>query len=233
MGINSISTKFLAESMDFLEKTLSYLSSLSSDPLFSTIVTLYTLLLLYFPGHFLRIVFSPVVISTAILLLTLLRLGPIRQRVEKEFNSTEPKQTHHHDSTDEDSKWVSMESNLESKIESGLSSDSDSNAFHADSFVEWNVRGAPLEIIHEEHEGEEEEQNDVVKTEKYPSLSLYYPETDSDSSSAGDFPAVGEWDSPEDEEEREGLIEIELDGKQFHVEEDNLIEIDISPARLR
>ncbi|KAI8001548.1 hypothetical protein LOK49_LG09G01806 [Camellia lanceoleosa] len=238
---SSISVKFLADTMDFLEKTLSYLSSLSSDPLFSTIITLYTLLLLYFPKIFLGIVFSPVLISTGILLLTLLRLGAI-QRVEKEFNSTEPEQNHHHhDSTVEDRKWVSIESNSESKTEMGL----DPNPFYAESFVEWDMR-APLEVIYEVYEGEEDEQNDDVledKEERYPSLLLYYPESDSDSSSDCDFPVIGEWEPPErlcfrwDEEDRDGLIEIELDnGKRtselFHFEEDNLIEIDISPARM-
>uniref|UniRef100_A0A5B7B5Q3 Uncharacterized protein n=1 Tax=Davidia involucrata TaxID=16924 RepID=A0A5B7B5Q3_DAVIN len=242
---NSISAKFLAKTMDFFENTLSYLSPLSSDPLFSSIVTLYTLILLYFPRLFLGIVFSPVLISTGILLLALLRLGAI-QRIDKEFNSTEAQQTH--DSADEDHEWVSWEANSEFKTEMGLDFDLDPDPFYADSFVEWNVR-APLEVIYEEYEGEEnddfvtneKEETRVVGIQRYPSLSLCYPESDSDSSSDGEFMPIGVWDSPESmcfrwqEEDGEGLIEIELDGKRtsevFHVEEDNLIEIDISPAR--
>ncbi|KAA8519887.1 hypothetical protein F0562_014203 [Nyssa sinensis] len=206
-----------------------------------------SLILLYFPRLFLRIVFSPVLISTGILVLTLLRLGAI-QRIDKEFNSTEAQQTR--GSADEDREWVSCEANSESKTEMGLDFDFYPDPFYADSFVEWNVR-APLEVIYEEYEGEEDEENDDVKNEKeetrvvridrYPSSSLCYPESDSDSSSDGQFPETGGWDSPESmclmwqEEDRGELIEIELDGKRtgevFNVEEDNLIEIDISPAR--
>ncbi|GFS46408.1 hypothetical protein Acr_00g0102080 [Actinidia rufa] len=212
---------------------------LSSDPLFSIVITLYTLIFLYFPRLFLGVVFSPVLISTGVLLLALLRLGAL-QRIEDEFNSTETEQPHS-ESKSEDRKWVSPKSNPGTEIEVGR----EPKPFYAESFVEWNVR-APLEVIYEEYEGEEGEQNDDVfigerPIERYPSLSLYYPESDPESSSDGDFPLIGDWDSPEsvcfrwDEEDREGLIEIELDGKRkielFHFEEENLIEIDISPER--
>lgn len=247
---SSISLKILAQSIDFLGKTVSCLSSLSSDPLFSSLVTVYALVLLYFPGLFLGIVFSPVLISTGILLLTLLKLGET-QKVEKEFNSTERERTHHRDSADEDRNCGCLETDLESKTELGLSLKSDPNPSCSGSFMEWNVR-APLEVIYEEHEGEEDDQNDddtsqkqdttrSSSMEKYPSLSMYYPETDSDSSSGGEFPVNGGWDSPEnlcfrwdEEDDREELIEIALDGKRtnepFHADEDNLIEIDIFPG---
>ncbi|KAJ8545593.1 hypothetical protein K7X08_018176 [Anisodus acutangulus] len=114
--------------------------------------------------------------------------------------------------------------------------------FYVDSFVEWNVR-AQLEVIYEAYEGEEEEYTEEKRDEelrvieRYASLSMYYPETDTDSSSGGDSPVIGDWDSPEnlcfrwDEEDREELIEIELDCKRNNseVEEENLIEIDLSP----
>ncbi|KAK7400478.1 hypothetical protein VNO78_11686 [Psophocarpus tetragonolobus] len=123
-------------------------------------------------------------------------------------------------------------------------------------FVEWNVK-APLEVIYEEYgEGEEagDDGNENVGIMRYPSLSRYYPESDSDSESESEFPVIGDWDSPEDvgfgwgeeeeedegeEEDREGLIEIALDGckkkrgMEFNFDEDNLIEIDISPSRYR
>ncbi|XAR66389.1 hypothetical protein NMG60_11012608 [Bertholletia excelsa] len=258
--LNSISAKLLAEGTGFLEKLLSYLSPLPSDPLFSSIVTIYVLVLLYFPGLFLGIVFSPVLISTVALLLTLLRLGAT-QKVEEQINSTEPEVEEQINSaeteeiiqqesvTGKDLKLASSETNLETQIEVGLSLDYDPDPFYPNSFVEWNVR-APLEVIYEEYEGEEDDHNDDVPEEKrgtlsssierYPSLSLCFPDTDSDSSSDGDFPAIGRWGSPEslyfmwEEEDREGLIEIALDRKTtsvFPVEEDNLIEIDISPSR--
>ncbi|KAL0442830.1 UNVERIFIED_CONTAM: hypothetical protein Slati_2005700 [Sesamum latifolium] len=117
-----------------------------------------------------------------------------------------------------------------------------------DSFVEWDVR-APLEVIYEEYEGDDAEETDGVSQgkresemqiiQRYASLSLFYPESDSDTSSEGDFPTDGNWDSPdnmcfrwEEEDDRDGLIEIALDEKRnSEVEEENLIEIDLSPAR--
>ncbi|KAL5772551.1 hypothetical protein ACOSQ2_012475 [Xanthoceras sorbifolium] len=200
-------------------KIFAFADFLSSDPLFSTFSTLYIVILLYLPRIFLRVAFSPVLIITLTLLLTLLRFDPDRRFEEK--------------------------------------------------FVEWNVR-APLEVIYETYEGEEgEDQRDESKDpnndgkdsprfglERHPSLSLYYPESDSDSSSDGDF----DWGSLEsvcfrwEDEDREGLIEIALDDgvdnssynnnnnnkktdldhlvENFHGEEENnLIEIDISPAK--
>ncbi|GKB95156.1 hypothetical protein Tco_0981293 [Tanacetum coccineum] len=80
--------------------------------------------------------------------------------------------------------------------------------------------------------GEEEEEDEVnndnnmvsndkeiVGCERYPSLSLYYPESDTDSSSDGDFPMDANWETresvffkwEEEEDDREELIEISLD----------------------
>ncbi|KAL6567457.1 hypothetical protein OROGR_001125 [Orobanche gracilis] len=208
---------------------------LFSNSLFSTIITLYTLLLLYFPYSFLQFIFSPVVFSTLIVLLYLLRLGASQKpRLENDgsdptgFNSTQ---------------------SLDSPI-SGYTKDPNPNCgpFYAGSFVEWDVR-APLEVIYEEYEGEEAEENDAVCNSRresemniihrYASLSLFYPESDSDDSSEGDSPTERDWDSPEDmcfrweeEDHRNGLIEIALDEERRNceVDEENLIVIDLSPA---
>ncbi|XP_010268837.1 PREDICTED: uncharacterized protein LOC104605685 [Nelumbo nucifera] len=245
--MSSFSTKILIEAIGFFEETLSLFSSLASDPLFSIFVALYSLILLYFPRIFLDLVFSPVLISTAVLLSTLLRLGAIQRNeqgntnststVEKENTvSTEPDEI---DSTVEDDNWVACETNVEP--ETGLSFVP--YPVFSTSFVEWNLK-APLEVIYEEYEGEKEDDSNEkqetprVGIERMLSLSLCFPETDTDSSSDGEFPEIEGWDSPEnmcfrwDEEDREELIEIPLDGKRspsFHFEEDNLIEIDISP----
>ncbi|KAF8391425.1 hypothetical protein HHK36_023730 [Tetracentron sinense] len=236
--LGSLSAKVLVEIIGLFAKTFSFIACIASDPLFSIVVVLYSLIFLYFPRVFLGLVFSPVLFSTGILLLTLLRLGTI-QRLEKENNSTEPDEI---DTPDEDHKWVGFQTFIETETEMGL----DSEPFFSDSFVEWNVR-APLEVIYEEYEGEEEEdlneneETRQVGIKRMPSLSLYYPESDTESSSDGDFPGVDGWDSLEnmcfrwDEEEREGLIEIPLDGKKnsvFQVEEENLIEIDIQRETL-
>ncbi|KAL3519638.1 hypothetical protein ACH5RR_017787 [Cinchona calisaya] len=216
-----------------------------TDPLFSTIITLYILILLYFPTLFLAVIFSPVLISTSILLFSLLRLGAIQRTTsQKENNSLSPE----FNSADDDRRWVSSKSNQITESGPGSEFSNGPSSFYADSFVEWDVR-APLEVIYEEYEGEEEDDEDDVREEKrdaqmgiierYASLAKFYPETDdSDTSSEEDFAAIRYWDSPEsvchrwEGEDRDGLIEIALDGKGYSDgEEDNLIEIDLSPAR--
>ncbi|BFG27655.1 hypothetical protein CerSpe_139290 [Prunus speciosa] len=283
--LNSISDLVLTETM------ISFYASVSSSPLFSSIVTLYALILLYFPYHFIRIVFSPVPIITGILLLTILRLGAVQrfevdEHGEKEDNSclleTECTKTNQSKECNEENKenrgstststqrtevqeqiptspeaqdhsFFTYQSDMDSESEMGF----DPNPCFEDFFVEWNLK-APLEVIYEENEGEEDEmdrngndpnskqeqESQVRGLERYPSLSMYYPESDSDSSSDGGYSVTGVWDSPEtmcfrwEEEDREGLIEIALEenskrGMDFQVdhEEENLIEIDISPTR--
>ncbi|KAL6573925.1 hypothetical protein OROHE_001467 [Orobanche hederae] len=228
--------------MNFVKESVTFLSS---NPLFSAIITLYTLLLLYFPYSFLQFIFSPVVFSTLIVLLYLLRLGASQKhRLENDgsdptgFNLTQVPG----ESSDRDQ-------SLDSPV-SGCEHDPNRNCspFYADSFVEWDVR-APLEVIYEEYEGEEAEENDAVCNSKresemniihrYASLSLFYPETDSDDSLEGDSPTDRDWDSPEnmcfrweEEDHRNGLIEIALDEERRNceVDEESLIEIDLSPA---
>ncbi|CAL0309424.1 unnamed protein product [Lupinus luteus] len=242
-------------------ETLSFVSVFSSHPLFSCSVTFYTLIFLYLPHLFRKIVLSPVMILTGIILLSILRLGAIQRsekeqkekckeseteeeknRVEKQGEIVETAETI---SIEEIHRLITPNYEKDIKYEVGFKSSS----HFEDSFVEWNVK-APLEVIYEGYEGEETEHDSNEKQDmnisRYPSLSRYYPESDSDSSSENGFPAIGKWDSPEnmsfrweEEEDRElGLIEIALDGckkrtLEFQFEEDNLIEIDISPTRQR
>ncbi|KAG7546693.1 hypothetical protein ISN44_As12g020220 [Arabidopsis suecica] len=212
------------------------------NPLFSCFITLYSLILIYFPNDLLPIFLSPVLLISGALLLSLLRLGSTRE------SNTRPEKSYEILKEAEESKAFLVR-------DSDLMGD----------FVEWNLR-APLEVIHEAYEEEEEEnpnEKDPTrfrKIERYPSLSLCYPESDSESDSASssefNFPEIGDWNSPEDigfrwEEEDddggiggEGLIEIKLDEynhnskmmnkwKQteidFHGEDDGLIEIDLFP----
>ncbi|GAB2298731.1 hypothetical protein Dimus_032805 [Dionaea muscipula] len=222
------------------------LSSLSSSPLFSSIVTLYTLILLYFPYSLLKILFSPVLISTAILLLSLLWLGAYQktQQIQENGKPDQPQ------SESQSKPQHSSSSGQFTNSESGSGSSSDPKLSYA--FVQWDV-SAPLEVIYEAAcEGEEEEDDGILKMEeetrpanmeRYPSLSRYYPETDPDSEDdeieedgEWEFTGIGGWDSPDrvlfrcgDEEERDdGLIEIALDGgvRKVELEEENLIEID-------
>lgn len=271
--MNSVSVLLFAETMKHSW------ASISSSPLFSSIVTLYALILLYFPYHFLSIVFSPVLIITGIILITLLRLGA-RQSLEDDGlkEKVKPSETEHSKKKPSDLELetehsVEPSDSLEvvheqiasvvqeedhSFVTYRFETDESEMGFDQcpcfdDYFVEWNVK-APLEVIYEGYEGEEDEmdpnekdsheehEKEVLGLGRQPSLSLYYPESDSDTSSDGDFSVTGAWDSPENmcykwvEDDREGLIEIALDGNkrsglQFQVEEDNLIEIDISPTR--
>ncbi|XP_062017043.1 uncharacterized protein LOC133733443 [Rosa rugosa] len=255
--LSSVSDLVFAETMKY------FWASISSSPLFSSIVTLYSLILLYFPYHFLSIVFSPVLIITGIILISLLRLGASQSfedddLKEKEKPSDSILETEHSETNDslevvhEQIASVVQEED-HSFVTYRFETDESEMGFNQypcfdDYFVEWNVK-APLEVIYEEYEGEEDEkdnreehENQVLGLGRQPSLSLYYPESDSDTSSEGDFSVTGAWDSPEnmcykwEEDDREGLIEIALDGNkssglEFQVEEENLIEIDISPTR--
>ncbi|KAK3188122.1 hypothetical protein Dsin_027683 [Dipteronia sinensis] len=266
-------------------KTISFACFLSSDPLFSTISTLYILILLYFPPPIcFKVVFSPVLNITLILLLTLLRFGATQRYENSENNENREKiENKRNDVIDADQadcnyKSETLHEDHHNWVIKCKESGFDPDPIFEEKFVEWNVR-APLDVIYEAYyEGEEceEEEDDQQQKhdenkdpnkdptrfgiERYPSLSLYYPDSDSDASSDGDFMAVGDWGSPEnvrfrwEDEDREGLIEIALDGldngldngsynnkkkrdfdylvESFHGEEENnLIEIDISPAK--
>ncbi|CAA3005882.1 uncharacterized protein LOC111407156 [Olea europaea var. sylvestris] len=225
-----------------------FFTFLCSNPLFSTVFTLYTLILLYFPTFFRGIIFSPVIFFTSIILLYLLRLGA-SQKTQKETGSNSPEFDSppkllplNEESSDHDLNRVSYESDSEPSATSYQGPN-----FLADCFVEWDVR-APLEVIHEEYEGEEEgneafweekREAQMAVIEKYASLSLYYPESDTETSSEGDSPKIEDWELSEhlcsrwEDDDKEGLIEIELDGKKNNseVDEDNLIEINLFPSR--
>ncbi|TKY59345.1 tripartite motif-containing protein 26 [Spatholobus suberectus] len=215
LELKLVSSLCLHKLMNLLcEETVSFLSVLSSDPLFSCIVTFCTLVFLYLPHLFLKIVLSPVLILTALLLLSILRLGAIQKsqherrenqgkpdepiiyeenrgskcRGEKQSSSPiEPNQTK---SLEQVPQWVHSVTEVISEM-----------GFEPSScFVEWDVK-APLEVIYEEYgEGEEagDDANENVGIVRYPSLSRFYPESDSDSESESGFPAIGDWDSPED-----------------------------------
>ncbi|CAJ2678409.1 unnamed protein product [Trifolium pratense] len=236
-------------------ETISFFSMFSSNPLFSCIVTFCTLVYLYLPHLFSKIVLSPVITLTGILLLTILRLGA----TQKSHHEEQKENQHKHESIVEEENRASKCREEEEKEKQSSPCFINSNEIEVNSemgfessscFVEWNVR-APLEVIYEEYEGEEKcddsnekEENSNMGISSYASLSRYYPESDSDSSSEGGSPAIEDWDSPEEweEEDREGLIEIALDGNnmmmkkkelEFQYEEENLIEIDISPTRYK
>ncbi|KAI3795793.1 hypothetical protein L1987_38452 [Smallanthus sonchifolius] len=243
----------------------------SIHPLLSTFLTLHTLILLYVPSFFLRIVLSPVLNSTGIILLFLLKLGANErsgnesssqesrildsnanayERLEKESDYLEQRFLDHDLGVESNSQDVySMESSQ--VVEKGETRmEMDSNQVDT-KFLKWDMK-APLEIIYEAYEGEEEDEDNsetnmvssdlhISGFERYPSLSMYYPESESDSSSDGDFPMNRKWETHEsmffkwemENDDREELIEISVDCYEkrsiefCRAEEDNLIEIDI------
>ncbi|XP_022870103.1 uncharacterized protein LOC111389413 [Olea europaea var. sylvestris] len=194
------------------------------------------------------LIFSPVLIFTLIILLYLLRLGA-SQKTQKEtgshspeFDSTEKLLPQNEEFSLHDLNRVSCESRSDPKQNLNLGP-----SVLAECFVEWDVR-APLEVIHEEYEGEEEgnegfweekREAQMAVIEKHASLLLYYRESDTDTSSEGDFLTIEDRESSEnlcfrwEEDDKEGLIEIELNGKNNNseVDEENLIEIDLFPSR--
>ena len=217
--------------------------SIFSHPLFSALLSFFTLILLFFPPFLWTSLLSPALVLAGFLFLSLLRLGATqrqRQRQHQPITITNPQPIKFTQPPEHCTGCSPISSCFE------------------ESFVQWNVR-APLEVIYEDYEEEDEEEEEeeeekeegevdedkdkddgtvlhmrLNSMERYPSLSLYYPETDSDS-----------WSGAEDEmenvcfmwddEDRDELIEIALDKKRvssefFQLEEENLIEIDISPT---
>ncbi|KAF8096969.1 hypothetical protein N665_0298s0034 [Sinapis alba] len=225
-------------------------NSFSSDPpLLSCFIALSTLILIYSPNGL-----SPVLLISGGLLISLLRLGSTREPITRPGKSKQGESKT--EKTEEESNVCSLS---EAKQDSDTRHD----------FVEWDLR-APLEVIHEAYEEDEDDDEDddpsvsgekdptrFREMERYPSLSLCYPESDSgsdsDSSSEFTFPEMSSWMSPEkmgyrweeEDDKAAGLIEIKLDDEykkkkkkmskqnqtelDFHAEEEGLIEIDLFP----
>ncbi|CAI9777702.1 unnamed protein product [Fraxinus pennsylvanica] len=112
--------------------------------LFSTIFTLYILILLYFPAFCHGLFSLPVLFFISIILLYLLRLGA-SQEAQKEAGSYSTRkllpQNEEFSDNDLYRVWNESESTPSPNSNPGPN-------FLADFFVEWNVR-APLEVIHE------------------------------------------------------------------------------------
>ncbi|XP_030473201.2 uncharacterized protein LOC115690859 [Syzygium oleosum] len=188
-------------------------SSLSSEhPLFPIALTLCALLLIYFPRVFLNVVLSPSLNVGAVVmaLALLIRIGAAPEA--------------------EQFKRVGSRSVMGRGSEMGSSPDRCSEV----SFAGWDVK-APLGVIHEGYEGQEDNDGGGGPN-VYGGPTPYVEDTDSEASLEGKFTTTGgdlgspdrwqfRWDSLED---AEGLIEIALD---LDGEEENMIEIEVSPAR--
>lgn len=213
------------QTLRLLSKSLLLLSDLSTHPLFSVAATSSVLALLYLPRPLLPFLLSPAFLSSLLLVSTLLSLRP---------PPSPPPAV-------DDPVPVPLTPGPDLKSESApdFAGFRQKVAF-CDSFVEWSRRGGPLEVIYEEYEGEEDEDGrDSPEYSRSPEYSypgsgrlgsLGFCFTDSSDDDSDDNSSVAEdWDSPENifsrwDEEGDGMIEIVL-------EEDNMIEIDISACR--
>ncbi|XP_020091524.1 uncharacterized protein LOC109712385 [Ananas comosus] len=177
------------------------LSSLYSHPLFATLVSLVLLVVLYVPRPLLPLLFSPVLLSSFLLLFALLRLGP---EPPEPTSPPPPKPT--------------------SETHVGAAETHKNPTFRGE-FVEWGRRGGPLEVIYEEYEegAENGEEGTDSESESESSRGSAAEEEEEEEERAwwdsGVKPCLDWW-----EEESDGLIEIAI-------EEENLIEIDISAGR--
>ncbi|KAG0483892.1 hypothetical protein HPP92_011976 [Vanilla planifolia] len=204
------------KAFDLLTRTLLRLYSISSDPhpLFSALTAVGVVAILYLPRNLFPILFSPVLLSTLLLLATLLHFGAPPP------TETRPR---------------SLPNLRSDDTETFILSFSTKQPPIRDYLLQWGNRGGPLEVIYEEYEGEEEEEEEVEEGEE----DGYFQEcpkrrergfdghsfSDSDSGSEESSLAVG-CESPVSlcfrwYEEGDDLIEIA-------VEDDNIFEIDIS-----
>ncbi|XP_020255145.1 uncharacterized protein LOC109832117 [Asparagus officinalis] len=195
----------------------SLLNQIFSHPLFSILTTFLLLNFLYLPNLF-SLLFSPVLIITSLLLTILLHFGS--PKPEPSPNKTNPIQTQH-ETRHEPPHDVELQDEKTSIL--------------CNSFAEWGRRSGPLEVIYEEYEGEA---YDVVGSPEYSKSPEYYrvmmsarkrldcfgygssTDSDADSDESLENNISFRWD----DEEEEGMIEIAL-------EEDNLIEIDLSACK--
>ncbi|XP_010905708.1 uncharacterized protein [Elaeis guineensis] len=231
-------TEISIQMLRLLSKSLIFLSDLSAHPLFSVAATSTLLALLYLPRSLLPLIFSPALLSSLLLLSTLLRLRP-RPPPPPPSAVFPPRPITQTCAVDEP--IITLPTVPDPKPESAPDfAGFLPKAAFCDSFVEWGRRGGPLEVIYEEYEGEEDEDGgdspEYLRSPEYSYLgsgelgSLGFCFTDSSDADSDDDSSVAEgWDSPENlfsrwDEEGDGMIEIAL-------EEDNMIEIDISVCR--
>ncbi|KAI6703844.1 hypothetical protein NL676_012980 [Syzygium grande] len=187
-------------------------SSLSSQhPLFSITLALCAFLLIYFPRVFLNVFLSPYLnVGVAVMALALLiRIGAAPEA--------------------EQFKRVGSRSVMGRGSEMGSSPDRCSEV----SFAGWDVK-APLGVIHEGYEGQEDGGSGP---NVHGGPSRYMVDTYSEASSEGELTTTGgdpgspdrwqfRWDGLENAEGLITEIALDLDG-----EEENMIEIEVSPAR--
>lgn len=204
-----IETETVQQQQQQLSRWLFHVSKMSSHPLFSIFTTCSLLIVLYLPRPLIPLLLSPVPISSLLLLLR------SRSKPNHDHLHLHPPIIPHHPEPAE------PESKTHTQPVPALH---DHFFFHS----------GPLEVIYEEHEselnGDHSQTSNEITCLRFGSFGLCFTDSDSDSDSDSDLDSSGHdqanlrshWKVEEEEEEaEEEMIEIAL-------EEDNLIEIDIS-----
>ncbi|XP_064977485.1 uncharacterized protein LOC135619419 [Musa acuminata AAA Group] len=221
------------ETLRLLSRWYLSLSTLSSHPLFAVLAAASILAFLYLPRTLLPLLLSPIPISTFLLLAALFRL-----------RSPPPNSLAAAAAVEEEVTPVLSEPKPEAKAVE--STDYHQNVNFRDAFADCLRWSGPLEVIYEDYEGEEENEESRCRGRSQEQHSkwaqnenlgsgrlwpLRFACDDSDTDSEGGSPAASGSSSPaeprlpwEDEEQGDDMIEIDL-------EEENLIEIDISGGR--
>ncbi|URE30007.1 hypothetical protein MUK42_06181 [Musa troglodytarum] len=267
--------EFPIQALRLLSRSLLFLSTHSTHPLFGSLAAASLLVILYLPRSLLSLVLSPVPISTFFLLAALLRHGSPPLKCPAAVAAV--------DDGEEELTPLCSETKPVTKAESACYHQ---EVIFSNDFISCGRRSRPLEIIHEEHEGEEEEeeecggrgshqyrcwlQNADLESVRLGSLAFTYAEeegwgdggsedyprwplnanlgsrragpirfaysTDSDTESNGGSQAASEAEGSTSPEDHRLMWEDELDGDdmieiELELEEENMIEIDISGGR--
>ncbi|URE30005.1 hypothetical protein MUK42_06181 [Musa troglodytarum] len=232
--------EFPIQALRLLSRSLLFLSTHSTHPLFGSLAAASLLVILYLPRSLLSLVLSPVPISTFFLLAALLRHGSPPLKCPAAVAAV--------DDGEEELTPLCSETKPVTKAESACYHQ---EVIFSNDFISCGRRSRPLEIIHEEHEGEEEEEEECGGrgSEDYPRWPLnanlgsrragpirFAYSTDSDTESNGGSQAASEAEGSTSPEDHRLMWEDELDGDdmieiELELEEENMIEIDISGGR--
>ncbi|CAL9085368.1 unnamed protein product [Musa acuminata var. zebrina] len=139
--------EFSIQALRLLSRSLLFLSTHSTHPLFGILAAASLLVILYLPRSLLSLVLSPVPISTFFLLAALLRHGSPPLKCPAAVATV--------DDGEEELASLCPETKPETKAESACYHQ---EVIFSNDFISCGRRSRPLDIIYEEYEGEEEEE---------------------------------------------------------------------------
>lgn len=148
--------EFSIQALRLLSRSLFFLSTHSTHPLFGILAAASLLVILYLPRSLLSLVLSPVPISTFFLLAALLRHGSPPPKCPAAVAAV--------DNGEEELTSLCPETKPETKAESA---GYHQEVIFSNDFISCGWRSRPLEIIYEEYEGEEEEECGGGRSHQY------------------------------------------------------------------